>query len=236
MDYYDLSSAIVGDEMTPLRFHEKEESAELLEARMGKITGSEFGKLVVKTKDRKGYTLSSGKGARDIIYQTVWERLLDKGHISDGLSRINTSARSTEHGHEYEAEAIQRYTEITGNEVDSTQVFIELDDYIGGTPDGYIGDDGIIEVKCPWRGGNHIESLLTGEIYNDDYLYQIQGYLWLTGRKWCDFVTYDPDLPKKIQLNIIRVDRDEQIIAGIQVVLEEVKNKVIEIENRFKHE
>lgn len=232
--YYDLTNAIAGDEMSPLRFSEREENIELIEARAGKITGSEFGKLVVKTKDRKGYTLSSGKAARDIIYRTAWERLLDVGHISNGLHRINISSKATEHGHEYEAEAIELYTKITGNEVNSTQVFIELDDYIGGTPDGYVGDEGLIEVKCPYNGGNHIQSILTGEIYNEDYVYQIQGYLWLTGRKWCDFVTYDPDLPKRLQLNVIRVPRDEAIINGIQEVLEEVRKKVIEIEERFK--
>ena len=64
----------------------------------------------------------------------------------------------------------------------------------------------------------------------------MQGYMWMTGRKWCDFVTYDPDLCEALQLNVIRVERNETIICGIRSVLEEAKSKIEEIMNneRFK--
>ena len=81
-------------------------------------------------------------------------------------------------------------------------------------------------MKCPWDGGNHIRGILTGEVYNPEYVYQMQGYLWLTGRKWCDFVTYDPDLDEPYQLNVIRVWRDEEVIRGIVEVLGEVKRRI----------
>ena len=202
--------------------------------RLGMVTGSNFGKLVVKSKDKKSYTLSKSKTAKTLIYKIAWERLLKQGNISNGLGRLNISSKETQHGNDYEGQAILKYQEVTGNTVDYEQKFIRKDDFIGGTPDGYIGKDGIIEVKCPWNGGNHLMSLLDKEVYNEDYVYQIQGYLWVTGRKWCDFVTYDPDLIDGLQLNVIRVERCEETIAGISLVMEEVKEKIQQIINSEK--
>lgn len=225
MEVFDLSDARAGEEMSPLRFTDPSEDRWRRE-RLGMITGSQFGKLVVRTKDRKGYTLSKGETATKLIYRIAWERLLSAGNISNGLGRLDFSSASVEHGHEYEAEAVLKYEELTGNKVDYHQEFITHGKYIGGTPDGYVGKDGLIEVKCPWDGGNHIRGILTGEVYNPEYVYQMQGYLWLTGRKWCDFVTYDPDLDEPYQLNVIRVWRDEEVIRGIVEVLGEVKRKI----------
>lgn len=213
-----------------------DEDAELIwrKERLGMITGSNFGKLVVQTKDKKGFTLSTGKTAETLIYKIAWERLLKSGNISNGLGRLNISSREMEHGNDYEGPAILKYMEVTGRKVDYFQQFIQKDDFIGGTPDGYVGEDGLIEVKAPWNGGNHLRSMLTGEIYNTDYIYQIQGYLWVTGRKWCDFITYDPDLIESLQINIIRVNRDEEIIQGISEVMDMVKEKITKILNNEK--
>lgn len=82
--------------------------------------------------------------------------------------------------------------------------------FITGEPDGLVGKHGIIEVKCP-NSANHFKNLETGEQI-DNYKYQIQGYLWLTGRKWCDFISYDPRFPEKYQLAIHRVERDDEMI------------------------
>lgn len=210
-----------------------EELDEWQVSRLGKATGSNFGKFV-KTDRKGGFVLSTSKTATDLIYKIAWERLLKEGNISNGLGRLNVSSQSMNHGNDYEGEAILKYIKATGNEVRYAQEFIELDDWIGGTPDGFIGKDGLIEVKCPWNGGNHLQSMLEKKIYNPDYIYQIQGYLWITDRKWCDFVTYDPDLIESLQLNIIRVERDEEIIEGIRLVMDEVKDKIQSILNNEK--
>lgn len=210
------------------------EELQWLEKRLGMITGSQFGKLVKKTKDKQSFTLSQSETTDNLIYKIAWERLLKSGNISNGLGRLNISSKSVEHGNDYEGEAILKYEEQTGNKVDYTQRFIEFDEWIGGTPDGFIDDDGLIEVKCPWNGGNHIKSLIEEKIYNQEYIYQIQGYFWITDRQWCDFVTYDPDLVEELQLNIIRVYRDEQIIEGIKAVMQMVKDKIENIINNKK--
>lgn len=228
MDLSRLKEMTRGESLTPLSFSNRKDDDILLN-HAGKVTCSDFGKLVVKTKDKKGYTISSGKVAENLIWKTAWERMLLEGNISNGLGRMDFSSREVEHGNEYEQQAILKYMEVTGIKVDYHQKFIEHDNYIGGMPDGYVGEDGLIEVKCPWNGGNHLRSLCDGVIYNDDYVYQIHGYLWMTGRKWCDFITYDPDLIDALQLNVIRVHRDEEIISGIESVMEQVKDKIIRI-------
>ncbi len=202
--------------------------------RLGNVTGSQFGKFVKLSKDKSSFVLSSGKVAEDLIYKIAWERLLKEGNVSEGLGRLSVSSQSMQHGNDFEGEAILKYIERTGIEVRYEQEFIQKGEWIGGTPDGFIGDDGIIEVKCPWNGGNHLKTLLTKEIYNSEYIYQIQGYLWITGRKWCDFVTYDPDLIDELQLSITRIERNEEIIEEIKMVIDEVIAKIKEIINQIE--
>lgn len=193
--------------------------------RLGNITGSTFGNLIVKDRNG-GYVLSKSKTAENLIYKIAWERLLKTGNVSNGLGRLDINSKETTHGSNWEDIARTKYEQITGNKVVSDNQFIKLDEWIGGTPDGFVGEDGIIEIKCPYNGGNHLKTMLTGKIYNEDYLYQVQGYLWITGRKWCDFITYDPDLVDELQINIIRVERDENLIESIQEIMEQVKTKI----------
>lgn len=190
-------------------------------ARLGKVTGSKLGKLVVKGGE-KGYKLSTGKVAKDLLYKIAWERFLITE--SDGLNRLNVSSKEMQHGSDYELEAIEYFTKDTGLEVKLGGFNFEtLNDYFGGTPDGYIGKDAIIEVKAPWNGGNHLKTLLTGEIYNDDHFYQVQGYMLLTGAKKCYYCTYDPDLPEGIKLAVLEIERDEEVIEAIRSIIDECK-------------
>ena len=87
-------------------------------------------------------------------------------------------------------------------------------EYISGEPDGLVSDDGIIEIKCP-NPSNHFKNLLNGEQISQ-YMYQIQGYMWLTDREWCDFVSFRPDYPTKYRISINRVVRDDSIIKKLE--------------------
>ena len=87
-------------------------------------------------------------------------------------------------------------------------------EYISGEPDGLVSDDGIIEIKCP-NPSNHFKNLLNGEQISQ-YMYQIQGYMWLTDREWCDFVSFRPDYPTKYRISINRVVRDQDIIDSLE--------------------
>jgi len=84
-------------------------------------------------------------------------------------------------------------------------------DFVSGTPDGLIGDDAIIEVKCPYNPVNHLANLREGAQIKD-YYWQIQGYLWLTGRAVCWFVSYDPRFPEATRLAVHKVERNQEDI------------------------
>lgn len=195
-----------------------------LKERAGRITGSVLGKLV--KKDRKGgYMMSTGKMADDLLYKIAWERFLM--HDAAALMRNKISTKATDHGQTWEQEAIDKFTEITGLEVKSTgQSFIAMGDYFGGTPDGEVSDNGLIEVKCPYNGGNHLRSLIEKVVYNDDHWFQMQGYMMMMVKGHCWYVTYDPDLPEGLNLSILKVDRDEEVIQAIREIIDQAMDKV----------
>lgn len=209
---------------------ETEQTDELqwLTERLGMITGSTFSKLIVSDK-KGGYTLSKSQTADSLILKIAYERLLKEGNIAEGLERLDVNSREVNYGKKFEPEALQKYQLKAGVKVHSSNQIIKHSEFIGGTPDGLIGDDGLIEIKCPYNGANHLKGILTGEVYNSDYIIQMQFYMWITGREWCDFVTYDKDLSSEKQLNIIRIDRDNKMIEAIKQVAEEVNDKIINL-------
>ena len=77
----------------------------------------------------------------------------------------------------------------------------------GASPDGLVGDDGLVEIKCP-NTATHIETLLSGKV-EQKYLFQMRWQMACTGRRWCDFVSFDPRLPVEMQLWVKRVERPE---------------------------
>ena len=89
-----------------------------------------------------------------------------------------------------------------------------------------MGEDGIIEIKCPFNSSNHVRYLLLESQYElnglkPEYYAQIQGNLLVTGRKWCDFISYDPRCVRaEFALKILRVNRDEEFIKRIKEALD----------------
>jgi putative phage-type endonuclease len=87
-------------------------------------------------------------------------------------------------------------------------------EFFGASPDGLIGNDGLLECKCP-NTVTHLEYLLAG-VVPDDYKPQMLAQMACTGRQWCDFVSYDPRLPKKLRLFVKRLERDEKAISEME--------------------
>jgi len=149
-----------------------------------------------------------------------------------GVRFPELSTPEIRHGLTYEFEAIQAYEQATGRTiiVPEDRITSKQFAFVSGLPDGLTEADGIIEVKCP-NLRNHLDNLMEGAQISD-YMYQIQGYLWLTGRQWCDFVSYHPaeaygfngeviaTCPEHLQLSIHRVERDDEIIASIIMRIE----------------
>lgn len=167
------------------------------------ITPSGFKKVL--TNGRGGAEF--GKTAQSYAEEIV-QRMM-------GVELDQYVSSAMEWGIENEPFAIDLYSEQNVCIVQEKERLIHSEyDYISGEPDGLIGDDGIIEVKCP-NSSNHFKNLLEGEQV-DKYMPQMQGYLWLTGRDWCDFVSYDPRYPEKYQLYQQRIQRDQEFIDSLE--------------------
>ena len=84
----------------------------------------------------------------------------------------------------------------------------------GCSPDGLLGDDGVLEIKCPDNPEKHLEAIRSGA-HAKEYHLQVQHQLWVTGRKWADVVSYDPRFPEALQIAVTRVERDEETITKL---------------------
>lgn len=177
---------------------------EWYQLRLGKFTASMF-KDVMAKETTAAYT--------NIIYQVVYERL--SGEITNGYTN-----EWMERGKELEPEARLWY-ELNFEEVSNGGFF--CDDWVGASPDGLIGTEGLIEIKCP-KPSTHIQYLMGKELPST-YQWQVQGQLYVTDRKWCDFVSYHP----KLKPMVIRVERDDKLISELKEKLEESINKTKQI-------
>lgn len=105
----------------------------------------------------------------------------------------------------------------------------------GASPDGLVGKDGLLEIKCP-NTATHIETLLTNKV-PDRYITQMQWQMACTGRDWCDFVSYDPRLPERMRLFISRVPRSPIAISAMEgevlMFLKELDQKIKDLETNY---
>ena len=86
---------------------------------------------------------------------------------------------------------------------------------VGCSPDGLVGKDGLVEIKCP-NTATHIDTLLTGKI-DLAYVDQMQFQMGVTGREWCDYVSYDKRLPEPMRLFVCRIPRDQKRITKLEL-------------------
>lgn len=186
-------------------------SDEWFAARLGKVTASCFSDVLNKKTGRGTYMI-----------KLAAERLT-------GLSQDGYSNAVMERGKEIEPEAREYYAETRG-QIISQIGFAELSEDVGASPDGLVGDDGQVEIKCP-NSTTHISYILKNKMPTK-YIPQVQGQLWVTGRQWCDFISYDPRLDKR-PFWLIRVKRDEDYIktleAATNVFIEELKELIAKV-------
>lgn len=176
---------------------------EWLTCRIGKLTAS------------TAHTIAcDGKGLETLCLEKVTEILTQKPTES-------FKSEAMQHGNDYEDEARNIYELETGNIV-SQVGFIEQDEFVGVSPDGLIGDDGLIEIKCP-TDKTYTQYLLDGKI-KPEYYSQMNMQMLVTGRTWCDYVVYNPNFFKSIVIKRVIIDEDE--IDKIKKGLESGKNKI----------
>ena len=193
---------------------------EWLAARAGKATGSRAKDILSKIK--------SGEAAarRNYRVQLVTERLTgspqESGFVNDAMKW----------GTEQEPHARRAYEAHTGYIVTEAG-FIYLEDVMTGcSVDGLIGGDGMAEYKCP-NSSTHIEWLLAG-VLPSEHKPQILHNLWVTGREWCDFASFDPRLPENLQLFVVRYERIEDEIKAHEAEILQFLSEVDALENRLR--
>ena len=154
-------------------------------------------------------------------------------YILDLMAELHSSAEKEiytngdmERGIELEPVAREMYELENSAKIEQVG-FIEIDDYTGCSPDGLIGEDGGIEIKCQ-DDKNHFKMILNGEKEIDSkYIWQIQMCLFLTNRKWWDYVSYNPNYKKS--LLVFRIYPDKKMFESLKKGIEIGKNRIKEI-------
>ena len=172
------------------------------QARLGKVTASKVADIIAKTQS--GYSASRA----NYMAQLVCERLT--GQKGEGFTNA-----ALQHGIDTEPLARASYEALRDILVDEVG-FVPHPSIImaGASPDGLVGDDGLLEIKCP-NTATHIETLLSQSVPGK-YNTQMQFQMACTGRQWCDFVSFDNRLPDELQLFVKRVPRDNEFIKQME--------------------
>lgn len=178
-----------------------------MQARAGNFTASRSADLMAKT--RSGPSASRA----NLLALLAVERL-----TGECVTTYQNAAMAR--GTELEAEARDAYSFEHGVAVaESGYVTSPNIARCGCSPDGLVGDDGLVEIKCPASMQKHLDALRTGA-HAVEYRWQLQHQLMVTGRAWVDAVSYDPRFPAGLQLAVTRVTRDDKAIESLRGEIE----------------
>lgn len=185
----------------------KQGTPEWLAARAGKVTASRISAVMA--------TVKSGEAAtrRDYRAELVVERLTGlptEDGYTNALMQWGT-----------EQEPFARAAYEIRKDVMVSRVGFVIHPHIplaGASPDGLVGTDGLVEIKCP-KTATHLSYILDNSVPNT-YYNQMQWQMACTEREWCDFVSYDPRMPEHLQLFVVRCNRDQTWITAMEVAVE----------------
>lgn len=198
-------------------------SDEWFAARAGCATSSRVAELTARTKS--GW----GAGRKNMIATLVRERLT-------GACAQTFQNAAMAWGVEHEPMARMAYELFYGVDVREVGFMRHPDmDWCGASPDGLVGGDGMVEIKCPSEAA-HMETL-EGSPIPANYIKQMQWQMDCAGREWCDFVSFDPRWPVPMQLHVRCVERDEEMIkalrADVQSALDEVSKRLNDLKGKY---
>lgn len=190
-------------------------SKEWLDAKIGIASASNFDRIITP-KTGKLSTSSEGY-AHELIAEQILKRPLD-----------DATTAFMQRGNLVEKAARDWYSLQTGADVERAGFILRDDRRAGCSPDGLIGADGGLEIKCP-SAGVHIGYLL-GDA-GEKYRCQVQGCLWVTQRSYWDFVSYNPDFPSAL----VRFHRDEEFIAKLAAAVHQFNEMVDDMKAKLVH-
>ena len=195
----------------------EQRTEEWFKQRLGKVTASAISNVIAKTKtgvsaSRENYstqlTLERLTGEQAEFYTNA---AMEWGTVTEPKAR----------------QAYEIYREVFVDEVGFiTHPMIEMS---GASPDGLVGDDGLVEIKCP-ESKTQMETLLNQKVPTK-YMPQMQWQMACTGRKWCDFVSFDPRMPENLRLFVQRVERNDEYIVMLE---QEVRDFLLDIDRKVE--
>ena len=191
------------------------------QVRLGKVTASRFKDVITSPRSKEARDRGDlSTTAQTYLCQKVAEVLSGRA--------VKISTKATQWGIDCEPLAIEAYQERQRHKVVEVG-FIEHPtiEGVGGSPDGLVNAEGLIEVKCPYASQVHVNTYLTNTM-PAEHRAQVQGLLWITGRRWCDFVSFDPRLNSEVGLHVKRIPRDEPFIALLAAAVQRFRGKLSE--------
>ena len=194
-------------------------------ARLGNVTASRVADVIAKTKS--GYSASRD----NYMAQLICERMTNT--VAESFS-----SAAMQWGTETEPLARAAYESVADVLVDEVgYVQHPSIERAGASPDGLVGADGLLEIKCP-NTATHIDTLLSNQVPTK-YITQMQWQMACTKRAWCDFVSFDPRLPNGLQMFVKRVEFDTEYAATLEAevikFLAELDTKISKLNERLNH-
>lgn len=171
-------------------------------ARLGKLTSSRAVDML--SEPRSGTAETAGR--RHLRVQLALERVTGRPQDADYVSR------AMQQGIDREPRAREAYELLTGHLVTQTGFLASTTHAAGASLDGHVGDvEGLVELKCP-LAATHLEYLQTG-VVPLAYQKQLVHLFWITGARWCDWLSFHPEFPAGLQVKLVRVVRDDAAVA-----------------------
>lgn len=191
-----------------MKVHSVEQRSEAWYAlRCAKPTASEFSRLITSDGTRS-------KSLEGYAAQLAGEKYV--GRPIEGWQ----GNEWTERGREMEDDAIRLYEFAYDADVERVGFITDDDLIVGCSPDGLVGTDGGIEIKC-LKAENHIKTILYYQKHGrcpTDYVQQTQGGLWITGRRWWDLVFYHPDLPQLVIRQTPNMELQAALVREVRAI------------------
>jgi len=196
-------------------------SPEWFAIRCGKVTASRVADIIATTKS--GYSASRANYEAQLICE-----------ILTGKPAESFTNSAMQWGTDTEPLARAQYELKTGNMVNQIGFVVHPTiEQAGASPDGLVGEDGLIEIKCP-NTATHLDTLVEQKVPSK-YITQMTWQMLCTSRKYCDFVSYDPRLPENLQLFVQRIELDtdyaKKLEAEVVKFLSDLNVKVNKLRN-----
>lgn len=182
--------------------------------RVGSCTSSRLNDALAKLKDPKSESAARRNYKRELAIERLTLKTFEH-YLSEPMK----------FGIENEPLARTEYEIYSGNEVLPIGLAMHPTiKWFMASTDGLVGSDGMIEIKCP-NTLNHLDILISGEI-PEQYHKQMLGGMACAEREWCDFVSFDPRMPEDLRMFVKRFYRDDKLIAGMQLEIEQFLSEV----------